>query len=171
MSEQSADFQTLINDLNQLVDDLRSSVTHYTPPPFTPKALLLLLRDNLHKLSPDVRRAVVAEIEKNLENTKPQAFLDPDLWRGLWHVFQQQIASQSAPLLDPLRHRLSALPGAGFVSEVASSFEGAKPSDFLDPETWKGLWFLVNYQVQAQGEQLRERLRGSAAETTDDDAE
>ena len=46
------------------------------------------------------------------------------------------------------------------VSGVRERIAGTPPQEFLNPETWKGIWFIVNYEVQNQAASLRRRLLG-----------
>lgn len=39
------------------------------------------------------------------------------------------------------------------VGELRRNLEGTKPEDLVDPETWKGLWYILNYTAQAQSKQ------------------
>jgi hypothetical protein len=40
----------------------------------------------------------------------------------------------------------------------------AKPSDFLEPETWKGLYYILNYSAKTQVEQMKQRILGQDEE-------
>ncbi|HSH01677.1 MAG TPA: hypothetical protein VLL52_04100 [Anaerolineae bacterium] len=53
------------------------------------------------------------------------------------------------------------------IQDIMNSLEGAKAEDLADPETWKGMWYMVSYSAQFQAEQLKQRLLGS--EDEDDD--
>ena len=44
-----------------------------------------------------------------------------------------------------------------------NSLEGASKEDLLDLDTWKGMWYMLNYSVQFQAEQLKQRLIGEEA--------
>jgi hypothetical protein len=39
------------------------------------------------------------------------------------------------------------------LGELWRNLEGTKPEDLVDPETWKGLWYILNYTAQAQSRQ------------------
>jgi hypothetical protein len=39
------------------------------------------------------------------------------------------------------------------LGELYHNLEGTKPEDLVDPETWKGLWYILNYTAQAQSKQ------------------
>jgi hypothetical protein len=44
------------------------------------------------------------------------------------------------------------------VGELRRNLEGTKPEDLVDPETWKGLWYILNYTAQAQTRQTIDTL-------------
>jgi hypothetical protein len=131
-----------VNELQKLHTYLHSVNPELIPAELTPAAFLASLRQNAAKVKPDGLQT----LQDSLNGAAVEDFLDPETWKGLLFVLQSQMSSQTEPLLE----RLDALPGGDFVRSMADSLEGAKPSDFLDPETWKGLFFVANYQLQAQ---------------------
>ena len=92
--------QELSAELDSLIARVESSDSDYRPPPFSPQALLGLLNENLHRLSP--------------------------------------VAAQA--LLERLR---------GYVN-----------SDLFDLDTWKGIWYILNYTLQQQADLVKRRLAG-----------
>jgi hypothetical protein len=48
----------------------------------------------------------------------------------------------------------------GVAKDIAASFEGASKEDFLDPDTWRGVWYMLNYSLRFQAEQMKKRLMG-----------
>ncbi len=54
---------------------------------------------------------------------------------------------------------LSSLPGANIVSSLAETIDDAAPKDFLDPETWSGIWFVVNHSLEVEWDALKKRVR------------
>ncbi len=44
------------------------------------------------------------------------------------------------------------------VSELKANLEGTSPKDLIDPETWKGLWYILNYMAQAQSQAILEKI-------------
>lgn len=43
---------------------------------------------------------------------------------------------------------------------IAASFQGATIEDLMDPDTWKGMGYMLNYSMRFQLEQLKQRLLG-----------
>jgi len=42
--------------------------------------------------------------------------------------------------------------------DILRNLEGTKPSDLLDIETWKGLWYIIHYTAQGQAKELVEEI-------------
>ncbi|MGL4650366.1 MAG: hypothetical protein ACRC1H_13240 [Caldilineaceae bacterium] len=42
--------------------------------------------------------------------------------------------------------------------DILRNLEGTKPSDLLDPDTWKGLWYILHYTAERQAVELGEEL-------------
>jgi 1-acyl-sn-glycerol-3-phosphate acyltransferase len=47
-----------------------------------------------------------------------------------------------------------------FLKSVLTKLRENVNSDLLDVDTWKGIWYIVNYQLQAQADTVRRRARG-----------
>jgi hypothetical protein len=63
---------------------------------------------------------------------------------------------------------IASLPGASTVSEVMNMLEGSSPRDFMDVDTWKGIWYIVNYSLKYEMDEMRKRITG---QTDEDDEE
>jgi hypothetical protein len=44
------------------------------------------------------------------------------------------------------------------VNDILRNLEGTKPGDLLDPEMWKGLWYILNYTAQMQTKSVLEAI-------------
>lgn len=94
-----------------------------------------------HKAEAPVAAAVgsINQVAEELRQSAP-AYQPPPYSPQAFLALLQQNAEQLAgkvPVLGELRHNL----------------EGTKPEDLVDPETWKGLWYILNYTAQAQSKQ------------------
>ncbi|MDQ3247982.1 MAG: hypothetical protein M3Q45_02125, partial [Chloroflexota bacterium] len=85
-SSASAQFNRLIDELNSLAGELRTQLPDYTPPTFSAGALVSLLRENLHRFTPELQVDLARQLKANLEGTSPQDLVDPETWKGLWYV-------------------------------------------------------------------------------------
>ncbi len=52
-----------------------------------------------------------------------------------------------ADLLKGTADKLAAWLPTELIRDIAQGLEGTKMEDLLDPETWKGLWYLLNYSA------------------------
>lgn len=143
--------QLFLQELKQLHATLHAVNPAVVPAEFTPEAMLEVLKRGVDWLTPES----VKTIQDALEGAQPQDFLDPDTWRGLFTIAQMQLDERAGPW----REQLQKLPGFNLLSDLGASLEGAEPKDFLDPDTWKGVFFLMNHQAQAQLDSLKEKLR------------
>lgn len=161
----------LARELDELIADLRTQFPESAgQTSYSPVRLLTLIRENASKLTPEF----VQGIRQSLEGMTAEDLRDLDTWKGLAYMmtysarFQAgQMGSriqghipeplQPTRLLDVARKGLDkVLPD--IAKQILGTFEGATKEDLLDPDTWKGVWYMINYSLQFQVEQLKERL-------------
>jgi hypothetical protein len=150
----------MVAELNQLAEEIQNRTPEYTPPPFTPQGLLRLLKENLHRFSPDVQLEIIRELQANLQDASAKDLLDPETWKGVWFILNYSLQNETASLRESLTNRLSSLPGVSAIAGLADMLKGSSPKDLLDLDTWKGMFFLVNYSVQHEAQALKERILG-----------
>lgn len=63
-----------------------------------------------------------------------------------------------AALIRSSKDRLSAFLPMEFLREIAHNLEGTKPEDLADPETWKGLWYILTYTLQLRTKEAVEAV-------------
>lgn len=56
-----------------------------------------------------------------------------------------------------MEHLAAALP-EGLIKDIIRNLEGTKPEDLLDPETWKGLWYILNYTLEMRSKELLQQV-------------
>lgn len=161
--QQSAELDRLIQELNGLAEELKRSA-QYTPPPFSAHAMAAMLKENMGKFAPNLQVPILSELKQNLEGTQPEDLLNPDTWKGMWYILNYTAQSQSEQLKTKLSERLAEIPGASVLFDLKSSFEGAKPSDFLDINTWKGVAFILDHTLRIQANELKKKLLGGEEE-------
>lgn len=157
---QSAQFSELLHELDSLVNDLRAQIPEYTPPPFSPQALVGLLKENLHRFTPELQLDIVRQLKSNLEGTTPQDLIDPETWKGFWYILNYSMQMQSKALSEQLYERIAGLPGVALLTDLRHNLEGTSPKDLLDIDTWKGAWYILNYSLKAQADEMRRKLLG-----------
>ncbi|MBK8985263.1 MAG: hypothetical protein IPM39_04150 [Chloroflexi bacterium] len=177
--------QELVGELDGLVTDLKTTlVKEETPKDPTmsdyPVRLVRLVRENLSRFSPDVQLGIL----EGFEGMTVEDLTDLDTWKGMAYMFAYSARFQatqvrervSEHLPEPLQPesmlRFVRSNVDRFAPEVAkdllNSLEGTSKEDLLDPDTWKGMWYMVNYSLQFQAEQLKQRLIGSEAEAEEE---
>jgi hypothetical protein len=171
-AEQSA-LTTLLHGLEQLAHELQERTPAFVPPAFTPEGLIDLMKDNLDRFTPDMHSELLSTLKSNFEGTTPQDLVDPETWKGLWYILNYLAQAQAKSTLEYVSERLASLPGMSYVSSLpgmdtvsalASNLEGASPKDFVDPETWKGLYMVVNYTIRGTASDLKRKLAGEEEE-------
>jgi hypothetical protein len=60
-------------------------------------------------------------------------------------------------LNSSMEHLAAALP-EGLIKDIIRNLEGTKPEDLLDPETWKGLWYILNYTLEMRSKELLQQM-------------
>jgi len=170
-------FQQTIDQINALAQKLQRMSPGYSPPPFSPEDLVHLLRDNIDRFSPQMRVSLLKELQNALPGPQARDLLNIETWKGMWFVANQAAQDETRSLYERMSGRLSKLPGAqrfsslpgvGLVSELGGMLEGSEPKDFLDVDTWKGLWFLLNYSLQNEAEALKTRFFGEATDADEE---
>jgi hypothetical protein len=48
----------------------------------------------------------------------------------------------------------------GILRELRQVTEGMSPQDVLDPDTWTGMWYLLNYTAKSKADELQQGLSG-----------
>lgn len=169
--------QELVGDLDGLVLDLKKTlaqkgVTSDTTMADYPLRLVKLVRENINRFAPEVQ----LDILEGFQDMTVEDLTDLDTWKGMAYMFAYSARFQAGQMRDKVQEHLpepfqpeSMLRFVRsnvdrFAPEVArdlmNSLEGASKEDFLDPETWKGMWTMLNYSMQFQAEQLKQRLLG-----------
>lgn len=161
--EEAALFRRLSQELNALAAELRRQEPSYTPPPFSVTGLVDLLRTNLYRFTPEAQREIIEQLRSNLAGTRPRDLVDPETWKGFWYVLNYLAQQQAGSTLERLNRRLARIPGFALLSDLREGLKDAKPSDFLDPETWKGLIYIANYSAKLQIQEMKRRILGESA--------
>jgi hypothetical protein len=156
----------------------RDVLNERLPQPIKPDTFTGSVRGGLDRVTPEVIKDMIA----NLEGASREDLLDPETWKGLTYMLAYSAQFQAGKTKDMLNEQLpeplkpdtlwGILVGGidritpETAKEILASFDGATKEDLLDPETWKGVWYMLNYSLQFQAEQFRRRLSG---ETEDGD--
>lgn len=161
---QTADFDELVSELNEMAAKLQREEPKFNPPPFSPLNLLKLLRENIDRFTPDVQLGLLRELQDSLQGASAKDMLDPATWKGLVYLLGYSLQNESATLRSKFNHHLAKVPGGETLVNLQEMLEGSSPKDLLDADTWKGMWYLVNYSLQTQAQDVKRRILGSEEE-------
>ena len=158
--ERKAEIAALTTELNGLAEELKKVEEKFSVPPFSTPHFIQLLRQNIDKFSPEMRLSIINELKDSFEGAEAKDFLDPDTWKGMWYILNYSAQNNTDSLRQILSERLSVLPGVEFAQDLRNSLEGASPKDFLEVDTWKGIWYMVNYSVRFEADRMKQRILG-----------
>ncbi|MBX7232974.1 MAG: hypothetical protein K1X65_01235 [Caldilineales bacterium] len=156
-----AELQQLATELNSLADELRRFSPDFTPPAYSPQALRRLLGQVLERLAPGERLEVLNNIRATIEGVTIDDLKDVETWKGLWFTLNYLVSTEASKRKDWVMEKLSHMPGLSLATGLKEAIASTPPEEFLNPETWKGIWFVVNYELQTQASTLKKRLLGS----------
>lgn len=172
--------QDLVGELDGLVTDLKHTLAKEEAakdPTMAdyPLRLIGVVRENLSRFSPDVQLGIL----EGFQEMTVEDLTDLDTWKGMAYMFAYSARFQAGQVKDRVNQRLpEALQSETmlrfvrshvdrFAPDVAkdlmNSLEGASKEDLLDVDTWKGMFYMLNYSIQFQAEQLKQRLVGEEA--------
>ena len=178
--DEAEQLRQLVESLNARVAELEQMVQAKSgseSAAYSPLRLLTTVRDNVQKLTPEMQLDVL----RNFQGMSAEDLLDLDTWKGLAYMmtysarFQaEQVRGKVSGAInqvvpEPIQPgRLWQMGKAGldrvtpeFAKQILGTLQGASREDLLDPDTWKGVWYMVNYSLQFQAEQLKQRLSHS----------
>ncbi len=166
----------LLAELDELVAELKTAVPKTAASPYNPLQMLTYLRQNLSKLTPEMQLGIL----ENFRGMSREDLMDIETWKGMAYMLNYSARFQASQLRDKMNEQLPTplQPDTmlnfvktnidRFTPEAAKgimdSLQGASREDLMDPETWKGLWYMLNYSVQFQAEQLKQKLKGKEEE-------
>jgi 1-acyl-sn-glycerol-3-phosphate acyltransferase len=147
-TDDAAQRRDMAAELDALIEDLQAKSPEFSPPPYSPQALVDLIRRNLDSLPPAMRVDVVYRLRDAVLRD------DMETWRGVWFLLHYWDHYQRT-LVD----RLRALP----LDKPLATLErlgGLINEDLFDLDAWKGLWFMVSYALKYQAGMVRRRFTG-----------
>ncbi len=97
--DESAFRAALREELDDLIERIRKTNPEYAPPPFSPRALLDLLRRNLANFPPDFQLDILERLRESLNAD----IFDLDTWKGIWYMLNYTLEYQT----DILKRRMT----------------------------------------------------------------
>lgn len=175
-SPQDARRDALLAELDDLVAELKETLPEDGRSPYNPLTLLTTIRNNLHQLAPDVQMGIL----ESFEGMTREDLMDLETWKGMAYMLSYSARFQAGVMRDrmndQLPHPLKPDTLTGFLKQnfdrfapdlmkgLVANFQDSEPEDWLDPDTWKGMFYMINYSLQFQAEQLKQRVSGQPAE-------
>lgn len=156
-SENDAELRALIVELNQLAAELHQAVPEYAPPPYTPSGMLGLLKSNAGRFTPEA----IHHLQDTLDGTSIDDFKDIETWKGMWFTLNYLVQMEANERTIGLRQRLRRIPGVSTASDLKDMLAETPKEEFLKVDTWKGMWFIANYEVQNRAQEMKQRLLGA----------
>jgi transposase-like protein len=181
---ESANPEAEVESLRAMVDQLNSRVAELqqqvdTRPAageaiYTPTYLLAMVRENVSKLTPEMQ----IDVLRNFQGMSAEDLLDLETWKGLAYMMTYSARFQADQMRGKMSDTINQVvpepiqPGRlwqfgksgldritpEFAKQILSTFQGASREDLLDPDTWKGVWYMITYSLHFQAEQLKQRL-------------
>ena len=174
----------LVGELDTLVSDLKTTLSTDEPERDRsvadyPLRLLTLVRDMAGRVAPDVQLGML----ESFEDMTVEDMMDLETWKGMAYMVSYSARFQAGQARERVDSNLPETLQSDsmlrfvkanvdrFTPEVAkglmAGLEGASKEDLLDPDTWKGIWYMMNYSLQFQAEQMKQRLLGEEADNDD----
>ena len=120
----------LMEELDRLIERVREMSPGYNPPPFSPRRMLELIRENIKNFSPEISLGILEKLRSSVS----EDLFDVDTWKGVWYMLNYSLDYQK----DLLTRRLSGnyeTDEWGFDSEVLDT---VKPFfDFMYYKYWR----------------------------------
>ena len=156
-----AELEALVAELNELAQELKRISPEYAPPPYSATGMRHLLTENLERFTPDA----VHNLQENLEGLTVEDFKDIETWKGMWFTLNYLIQLEASERKDSILRHLTRLPGVTTLADIRTMLADTPPEEFLKLDTWKGMWFIVNYELRNQAGELHRRVRGESEES------
>ena len=100
---------------------------------------------------PDSAAAAIEQLAAEIKQDAPAFQPPPFSPQALLALVQENLKRVTGEIHLPI------------VEELINNLKGTKPEDLVDPETWKGLWYILNYTAQAESKQVLEKLEQQIA--------
>jgi hypothetical protein len=166
----NGELRQLVNELDTLLADLKISLPESSASLYSPVRFLTALRQNLGSLSPETRLGLL----QNFEGMTREDLLDLDTWKGMAYMMSYSARFQADQAREKMNERLpTPLKPDTWINffkrnldkvtpevakDIAQNLQGATREDLMDPDTWKGVWYMLDYSLRFQAEQFKQKL-------------
>ena len=184
------------SELDELVEKLKAETpAEAADSQYSPMGLMTLLQEYFPQLPADLQ----SRIMDLFQGMEVKDLMSIDTWTGVVTMVLYSAKAQAeqvtgkvdSVLPEPLKtsnllglfqsavekYTPSVIKGAASsakemavgLGSMASNLEGMSAEDLMDPETWKGLYSMLDYGLRAQVSLLKERVTGGGGEEEGDD--
>ena len=173
----------LFKDLDDLVKELQAKIPQAVSAPsiYSPLVFLTYIRKNIGRLTPDVQLGVL----ESFEDMTVEDAMDPETWKGMAYMASYSAKFRANQVKDKMNEQLPepfqpdtmiefvTVNVDRFTPEtvkgIMETFQGATKEDLMDLETWKGMWYMINYSLTFQMAQLRDKILGEEVVESEED--
>ncbi|MEM7119338.1 MAG: helix-turn-helix domain-containing protein [Chloroflexota bacterium] len=154
-------------------DQTREKLNEQLPDPLKPDTVIQFMQKNAEKFTPEI----VQNILGTFGQMDREAMRDPNTWKAMAFMMryaaEQKAEETRTKLNEQLPHPLKPDTILGLMKStyeavtpdmakaVIQGFAGMSREDLVNPETWKAMWQMLNYSLQFQMDQLKERITNS----------
>jgi|GEM_PF-298786 len=142
--------QQMVEEIDELIEGLKEGAPAFRPPPYSPQALIAMIKQNLEHLPPAMRVDVLYRLRDAIGGEQGA---DMETWQGVWYMLHYWRHYQET-FFQRLGEGLS-LP-VGQLRQLTKVLN----EDLFDLDTWKGMWFMVSYSAKYQADLIRRRFIG-----------
>ncbi len=160
----------LLYNLDTLSNELRSTVPDLGQSAYSPLRMLELVRNSVSRYTPQVQLDILSQFQ----DMKREDLLDLETWKGIAYMIAYSVQFQAGQTRDMLNNRMPTpmtpdnvyrnVRGGvdrmtpDIAKNMAGTLEGASREDLIDPETWKGLAYMLAYSAQFQAGETKNTL-------------
>ncbi len=172
----NGELRQLVNELDTLLADLKKSLPESGRSSYSPVRFLTALRQNLGNLSPETRLGLL----QNFEGMTREDLLDLETWKGMAYMMSYSARFQADQAKEKMNEHLpTPLKPDTWINffkqsldkvtpdvakDIAQNLQGATKEDLMDPDTWKGVWYMLDYSLRFQADQFKQKLTGKEAD-------
>ena len=138
--------EVLVRELESLIEELQKHVAGFVPASVTPAQLVEIFNRRVGQYAPESQRECLPSWSRTWQEV---SFRDlTDLNTDAEGVMVHRFLSGSEPGLvrkTGCCRQGEFAPRCCHIAAAERNLEGTSTSDLLDPQTWQGLWYILNY--------------------------
>lgn len=152
--------------IKELRDALKEAAAEDFRDPETWKGIWFLITYSIQQESQEMFERISEDAAANPAVQRGKAYIDglPKIRETRHKIEQMPGVKETREFIEGLpgvkegKKFFASLPGASILANLAETIDDAAPKDFLDRETWSGIWFVVTHSLEVEWEELRKRV-------------